>query len=210
MNIFTGLAQIEAAPTLKNSGDKQLAIFQISIPPYKEDDPAIILQASAWGQLANDLSDIDPGSWANITGRLRLEKDRQPEIQIGKFHRVAPSELPGLNQITLVGRAGRDPEVRYFESGSVVANLTLAVNRRSRDDEPDWFNLAIWGKQAQVAADYVRKGTLLAIAGSLGQERWTDRTSGEERSKLLIRVDRFDLLGSRRDAEPASGDGGDF
>jgi single-strand DNA-binding protein len=59
----------------------------------------------------------------------------------------------GVNSITLVGRAGRDPEVRYFESGSVVANLTLAVNRRSRDDEPDWFNLEIWGKQAQVAAD---------------------------------------------------------
>ena len=53
----------------------------------------------------------------------------------------------GVNSVTLVGRAGRDPEVRYFESGSMVANLTMAVNRRSRDDEPDWFNLEIWGKQ---------------------------------------------------------------
>ena len=52
----------------------------------------------------------------------------------------------GVNSVTLVGRAGRDPEVRYFESGSMVANLTMAVNRRSRDDEPDWFNLEIWGK----------------------------------------------------------------
>jgi len=66
----------------------------------------------------------------------------------------------GVNSITLVGRAGRDPEVRYFESGSMVANLTMAVNRRSNNDEPDWFNLEIWGKQAQVAADYVRKGSL--------------------------------------------------
>jgi single-strand DNA-binding protein len=106
----------------------------------------------------------------------------------------------GVNSITLVGRAGRDPEVRYFESGSVVANLTLAVNRRSRDDEPDWFNLEIWGKQAQVAADYVRKGSLLGIIG------WTDRTSGEERSKPVIRVDRLELLGSRRDGD--SGEGG--
>ena len=47
----------------------------------------------------------------------------------------------GVNSVTLVGRAGRDPEVRYFESGSMVANLTMAVNRRSRDDEPDWFCL---------------------------------------------------------------------
>ena len=62
-----------------------------------------------------------------------------------------------INSVTLVGRAGRDPEVRYFESGTVVANLTMAVTRRNRDDEPDWFNLEIWGKQAQVAADYVKK-----------------------------------------------------
>jgi single-strand DNA-binding protein len=111
----------------------------------------------------------------------------------------------GVNSITLVGRAGRDPEVKYFESGSVVANLTLAVNRRSRDDEPDWFNLEIWGKQAQVAADYVRKGSLLGIIGSFKLERWTDRSSGEERSRPVIRVDRLELLGSRRDAESGGG-----
>ena len=46
-----------------------------------------------------------------------------------------------INTINLVGRAGREPDVRYFESGSIVANFTLAVNRRSRDEEPDWFNL---------------------------------------------------------------------
>ena len=48
-----------------------------------------------------------------------------------------------INTINLVGRAGREPDVRYFESGSIVANFTLAVNRRSRDEEPDWFNLEI-------------------------------------------------------------------
>ena len=104
----------------------------------------------------------------------------------------------GINSVTLVGRAGRDPEVRYFESGSVVANLTLAVSRRSRNEEPDWFNLEIWGKQAQVAADYVKKGALLGITGSYKVDRWTDRTTGEGRSKPVIRVDRLDLLGSKR------------
>ncbi|MFM9103172.1 MAG: single-stranded DNA-binding protein [Cyanobium sp.] len=111
----------------------------------------------------------------------------------------------GVNSITLVGRAGRDPEVRYFESGSMVANLTLAVNRRSSGDEPDWFNLEIWGKQAQVAADYVRKGSLLGIFGSFKLDRWTDKGSGEERSKPVIRVDRLELLGSKRDAEASGG-----
>lgn len=109
----------------------------------------------------------------------------------------------GVNSVTLVGRAGRDPEVRYFESGTVVANLTLAVNRRSRDEEPDWFNLEIWGRQAQVAADYVKKGSLLGIIGSLKFDHWKDRNSGEDRSKPVVRVERLELLGSRRDNEAA-------
>ena len=105
-----------------------------------------------------------------------------------------------INAINLVGRAGRDPEVRYFESGSIVANFTIAVNRRSRNEEPDWFNLEIWGKQAQVAADYVKKGSLLGISGSLKLDQWSDKTTGESKSKPVIRVDRLDLLGSKRDS----------
>ena len=104
-----------------------------------------------------------------------------------------------INSITLVGRAGRDPEVRYFESGTMVANLTLAVNRRSRDEEPDWFNLEIWGKTAQVAADYVKKGSLIGVIGSLRIEKWTNKTTGEQHSKPVIKVDRLELLGSKRD-----------
>ncbi|MFM7549103.1 MAG: single-stranded DNA-binding protein [Cyanobacteriota bacterium] len=105
-----------------------------------------------------------------------------------------------INTITLVGRAGRDPETRFFESGSVVSNLTLAVNRPSREEEePDWFTLEIWGKQAQVAADYVRKGSLIGVVGRMTTERWTDRNSGEQRSKPVVKVERLALLGSRAD-----------
>ncbi len=105
-----------------------------------------------------------------------------------------------INSINLVGRAGRDPEVRYFESGSIVANLTMAVNRRSRNDDPDWFNLEIWGKQAQVAADYVKKGSLIGISGSFKLDQWKDKASGENKSKPVIRVDRLELLGSKKDS----------
>ena len=107
----------------------------------------------------------------------------------------------GINSVTLVGRAGRDPEVRYFESGTVVANLTMAVNRRNREDEPDWFNLEIWGKQAQVAADYVKKGSLIGVTGSFKLDSWKDRNTGEDRNKPVVRVDRLELLGSKRDNE---------
>jgi single-strand DNA-binding protein len=105
-----------------------------------------------------------------------------------------------LNVVTLVGRAGRDPEVKYFESGNVVCNLTLAVDRRSRNsDEPDWFALEIWGRTAEIAANYVKKGSLIGITGTLKFDYWQDRSTGIARSKPVIRVDRLDLLGSKRD-----------
>jgi single-strand DNA-binding protein len=108
-----------------------------------------------------------------------------------------------LNVVNLVGRAGADPEVRYFEQGSVLCKLPLAVDRRSRNSEqPDWFNLEIWGKTAEVAADYVRKGKLIAIQGSLKIETWSDRNTGATRSRPVIRVDRLELLGSKRENEP--------
>ena len=106
-----------------------------------------------------------------------------------------------INTINLVGRAGREPDVRYFESGSIVANFTMAVNRRSRDEEPDWFNLEIWGKQAQVAADYIKKGSLIGVTGSFKLDQWKDKNNGEERYKPVVRVDRLELLGSRKEED---------
>lgn len=112
-----------------------------------------------------------------------------------------------INTINLVGRAGTDPDVKYFESGSVVCNLTMAVDRRSRNsDKPDWFNLEIWGKTAEVAANYVRKGSLIGVSGSLKLDRWQDRATGVERTKPVIRVDRLELLGSKRDNDSSSMD----
>lgn len=117
-----------------------------------------------------------------------------------------------LNVVNLVGRAGTNPDIKYFDSGSVVCKLTLAVNRRTRNsDQPDWFNLEMWGKTAEVAGNYVRKGSLIGIQGSLKIETWTDNKTGKERSKPVIRVDRLDLLGSKRDVDPdaVSGYAGD-
>jgi len=107
-----------------------------------------------------------------------------------------------LNVVTLVGRVGGDPDVKYFESGKVKCRLTLAVRKRSRNsDEPDWFTLELWDKVAQIAADYVRKGAQIGITGSLKFDRWQDRNTGANRSLPIIRVDQLDLLGSKRDNE---------
>lgn len=115
-----------------------------------------------------------------------------------------------INVITLAGRVGTDPDVKYFESGSVVCNLTLAVRRRSRNnDQPDWFNLELWGRTAEIAANYVRKGSLIGVTGSLKFDHWQDRATGTPRSKPVIRVDRLDLLGSKRDNETPMDNYGD-
>ena len=211
MNSAIILARVAEPPQIKTASDKQIAIFAVEVTPYSENDPPFLLQVAAFGKVAEAVAAaaIQPDTYLDLVGRLRIEKGRPPELQISEFHQVTPREVPGVNIVHLVGRAGRDPDVRFFESGSTVANLTLAVNRIRRDDGPDWFNLAIWGKQAQVAADYVRKGSLLGITGSLQMETWTDRATGEERSKPVIRVTRLDLLGSRHDAGSHGGDQND-
>ncbi|HEY9708920.1 MAG TPA: single-stranded DNA-binding protein [Oculatellaceae cyanobacterium] len=112
-----------------------------------------------------------------------------------------------LNVVNLVGRVGGDPDVKYFESGSVKCRLTLAVDRKSRNsDQPDWFNLELWGKTAEVAANYVRKGKLIGVQGSLKIDRWSDRATGAERTSPVIKVDRLELLGSKRDNDTSEVD----
>ncbi|BAP18007.1 MAG: single-stranded DNA-binding protein [cyanobacterium endosymbiont of Epithemia adnata isolate EadnSB Bon19] len=111
----------------------------------------------------------------------------------------------GLNVINLVGRAGADPQVRYFDSGKVLCELSLAVGRRSsKTDPPDWFKLKIWNKTAEIAANFVRKGGLIGIQGELVIETWTDRNTGANRSSPVIVVDKLELLGSKRDNDSGS------
>ncbi len=116
-----------------------------------------------------------------------------------------------INVVNLVGRVGIDPDVKYFDSGAVKCRLTLAVRRRSRtSDEPDWFELELWEKTAEVAANYVRKGKLIGVTGSLKLDTWQDRATGATRSKPIIRVDRLELLGSKQDDEAMGSAGAEF
>jgi single-strand DNA-binding protein len=116
--------------------------------------------------------------------------------------------MASLNVCSFTGRAGRDPETRYFESGSMVAEFSIAVDGWKRDSKPLWLNLKIWGKTAEVAANYVRKGSMVAVSGSLESETWTDRASGEEKSKMVLNVKELTLLDSRRDDQGGGGYGG--
>lgn len=111
----------------------------------------------------------------------------------------------GLNVVNLVGRVGGDPDVRYFESGNVKCRLTLAVDRPSKNRETDWFNLDLWGKTAEIAQNYVRKGSLIGIEGSLKIDHWVDRNTSAQRTGPVIVVRELRLLGSKRDNEGSGG-----
>ena len=115
-----------------------------------------------------------------------------------------------INVLVLVGHAGRDPELRFLASGSCVCEFTLAVNRPPKDGQPQdplWVSCKAWGKTAQVAGDYLRKGSKVAIVGRLEIEQWSDRSSGELRSKPLVVIDRLELCGGNPNGAASKGAG---
>lgn len=106
-----------------------------------------------------------------------------------------------INSVVLVGRAGQDPEMKYFESGKVKTSFSIAVNRwdsREKKEVPDWFNIELWDKNAEVAGEYVKKGSLLAIDGILATSSWTD-ASGTKKERFFVRANSLRLLGGRKD-----------
>ena len=108
-----------------------------------------------------------------------------------------------MNTATVIGRAGQDDEIRYFESGKVKTTFSLAVNRwdsKTKENVADWFNIEVWDKQAEFAGEYVKKGREVAVDGRISISKWTDQ-SGEEKERFLIIANDIRLLGSRRDTE---------
>jgi len=102
-----------------------------------------------------------------------------------------------LNEITIVGRVGQDPEIKYFDSGKAKTILSMAVNRgkdQTGTEITDWFRVELWDRSAEVAAEYVKKGNLIGIVGSLSVNRWTDN-NGLEKEVFFIRADELKLLG---------------
>ncbi len=121
--------------------------------------------------------------------------------------------VPKINSVTLVGRVGQDPEPRYFNDNKVVLRLSLAVKRKyhplerqlrniqSGEEETDWFNLELWGRDAEYAGKFVTKGARIGVTGSLNVDTWTDKVTGEERWSNKILVKHLDILESRAEAE---------
>ncbi len=105
---------------------------------------------------------------------------------------------PFLNKVFLIGRLTRDPELRYTPSGKAVTTFGLAVNREyiskgERKEDTCYLNLVVWGKQAEVCAEYLKKGNLIFVEGRLQYRSW-ETDESEKRSVIEVRVERFQFL----------------
>ena len=119
----------------------------------------------------------------------------------------------GVNKVILVGNLGRDPELRYTQSGTAVANFTLATNYRARssdgewEDRTEWHRIVAWGKLAEIVGQHLSKGRQVYVDGRLQTRQWEDR-DGNTRYTTEVKADTLLMLGRRGDDEGFSEPGG--
>jgi len=117
-----------------------------------------------------------------------------------------------VNKVILVGRLGRDPETRYTGGGQAVANFSVATDDSYKDKNgerqkrTEWHKIVVWGKQAEIAQQYLKKGSLIFIEGRIQSREWQDK-EGQKRTSFEIVASNFRMLGGRA-AGAAAGAGG--
>jgi len=110
-----------------------------------------------------------------------------------------------VNKVILVGNLGRDPERRSTTSGQQVATFSVATSRRWRDrdgnkqEQTEWHTVVCWGRQAEVAGEYLKKGRQVYVEGRLQTRSWDDKQTGEKRYRTEVVCDNFQMLGQRGD-----------
>src|SRR3984885_3998381 len=119
-----------------------------------------------------------------------------------------------VNKAILVGRLGRDPDTRYTSGGQAVCNFTMATDETYKDrsgerqKRTEWHRIVVWGKQAEIAQQYLRKGSLIFLEGRIQSRQWDDR-EGQKRTTVEIVANNFRMLGGRGDnagsGAPSSG-----
>jgi single-strand DNA-binding protein len=108
-----------------------------------------------------------------------------------------------INTITIVGRLGRDPELKYTQGGKAVVNFSLAVDRRGKDAGADWFQVTAWDKLAELCNEHLRKGRQAAVRGRM-QSRNYEAQDGSKRTSWEVVAEDVQFLGSREDAAESS------
>ena len=123
--------------------------------------------------------------------------------------------MASYNKVILVGNLTRDPELRHIPSGTAVTDLGLAVNRtwtdrntNQRSQETTFVDVTCWGRTAEIACEYLRKGRPVLVEGRLQMDEWNDRETGAKRTKLKVVCDNMQMLGSRNEGNSGGGGGG--
>lgn len=115
-----------------------------------------------------------------------------------------------LNKVFLIGNVGKDPEIRHLESGAVVATFTLATTERYKNrngdatEQTEWHNIVAWSNLAELAENFIRKGSQIHIEGRIRSRRYTT-SAGEERTAYEIMADNIQLLGKKEGQQRESG-----
>ena len=121
--------------------------------------------------------------------------------------------MASFNKVILLGNLTRDPEVRYTPKGTAVTDLGLAVNRTytadngEKREEVTFVDVTFWGRTAEVAGEYLKKGRPVFVEGRLQLDSWDDKTSGQKRTKLKVIGENMQMLGSPRGGAAGSGGG---
>ena len=116
-----------------------------------------------------------------------------------------------MNKVILSGNLGSDPEIRYTQSGTPVANVSLATNEKWKDksgekqERTEWHKLVLWDKQAELAGEYLKKGSKILVEGRIQSSSW--ETDGERKYKTEIVVTNLEFLDTRSSEGPAAQDG---
>lgn len=122
--------------------------------------------------------------------------------------------MANFNQVVLVGRLTRDPELRYTNEGKPVCEFTLAANRKftrksgEAVEEVTFVDVVTWNRVAEITAEFLKKGREVLVSGSLTQDRWVDAQTQQNRSKLRVVAGTLQFLGGgSKDDAPAEGEG---
>jgi len=121
-----------------------------------------------------------------------------------------------VNRVILVGRLGKDPEIRSIPSGTSVAKFSLATDERFTDKNGDkqerteWHNIVAWGKLAEICGQYLRKGKLVFIEGSIRTESWDDKETGVKKYRTEIIAKDMQMLEKKGDDEGGYSGGGGY
>ena len=116
-----------------------------------------------------------------------------------------------VNKVILIGNLGKDPEVKYTPSGMAVARFTLATNERYKDkegnwqDKTEWHNLVAFGRTAEVAGEYLKKGRTVYIEGALRSSSWDDKETGQKKYKTEVIVNDLVMVGGQREGGEGGG-----